>query len=149
MSLINDAIALATKAHAGQTDKAGASYIQHVLRVVERCRTPDAKVVAALHDVVEDCGDAYSFESLSEQFPAHIVEALRCVTKTHEDEPYEEFIRRAVGNDLAREVKLADLEDNLDVTRLTEVTERDARRLTTYLNARQILLKHGQRVRPV
>ncbi len=143
MSLLNEAITLATQAHAGQTDKAGATYIQHILRVVERCKTPDAKVVAALHDVVEDCGDQYSFESLSELFPSHIIDALRCVTKTHEDEPYEEFIRRAVDNDLAREVKLADLEDNLDVTRLTEVTERDAQRLTKYLNARKILLNHS------
>lgn len=143
-NLLNKALAIAVEAHADQLDKVGAYYLRHVFRVVERCNSYDAKVVAALHDVLEDHGDRYSMESLAEDFPEHILAALACVTKTHEDEPYDEFIERLLPNPIAREVKLADLEDNLDVRRLSSVDERGAKRITKYLAARERILKSSK-----
>ena len=55
MSTLEKAIAIAAEAHAGATDKAGAPYILHPLRVMLKVKSPDARIVAVLHDVVEDC----------------------------------------------------------------------------------------------
>ncbi len=97
-------------------------------------RSENAKIVAVLHDVVEDC-DGWTFERLrSEGFGEEIIAALDCVTK-REGESYEDFIGCSVSNDVAREVKIADLEDNMDIRRLDRLTERDLERLTKYHRA--------------
>lgn len=146
------AIAIAVEAHAGVTDKAGAPYILHPLRVMMTVKGEDAKTVAILHDVVEDCPE-WSFERLAgEGFGEVVLDGLRGVTKlpfeedSSEDSPevkrdrYLAFVRRAAANPISCMVKLADLNDNLDVSRLGVVTEKDARRLSKYLEARAILL---------
>lgn len=133
MSTLERAIALAAEAHAGQTDKAGAPYILHLLRVMLEQETEDAMMVAVLHDLVEDTD--YTFEDLEAQgFPERVVEALRHVTK-HDDETYAEFVTRAASHPTARTVKVADLEDNMDVTRLDSIGDEDAARLAKYLRA--------------
>ncbi|MBY0425984.1 MAG: hypothetical protein K2Q22_10140, partial [Cytophagales bacterium] len=63
------------------------------------------------------------------------IEALRCVTKVNEEENYEDFISRIVGNPLAVKVKLNDLMDNMDIRRMPEVTEKDLPRINKYLKA--------------
>lgn len=146
------AIAIAVTAHLGVTDKAGAPYILHPLRVMMAVEGEDAKTVAMLHDVVEDCPD-WSFDRLAgEGFSEKVLDGLRAVTKlpSEEDSPddipsakrdrYLAFVRRAAANPIGRMVKLADLNDNLDVSRLGIVTEKDARRLSKYLEARALLL---------
>ena len=131
--LLAKAINLAMQAHAGQTDKARMPYIGHVMRVMQAGRTIDEKIVGVLHDIVEDTP---TFEALlAEGFPAHIVDALRCVTKLSEDEPYEEFIQRVKSNPLAVAVKINDLTDNMDIRRLAEITDKDVQRLRKYLKA--------------
>lgn len=142
--LLNKALDIAVDAHRHQRDKMDAYYLRHIFRVVERCNTMDAKTVAALHDVLEDHADRYSRSDLAEIFPTHIMEALDCVTKTSDDEPYRDFIQRVLPNRIAREVKLADLEDNLDVCRLNDVDEKGAIRLTKYLAARQSILDYHE-----
>lgn len=127
---LEDAIALAVQAHRGQRDKAGQTYILHPLRVMMRLETDAERMVAVLHDVVED--SAWTLEQLRALgYPEEVLGALDHLTK-REGESYEAFIERVRPHALARRVKLADLEDNMDVRRLTAVTPRDAERLARY-----------------
>lgn len=128
------------QAHAGQVDKAGMPYIGHVMRVMQAGKTIDEKIVGVLHDVVEDT--TWTFDALlAEGFPVHIVDALRCVTKLSDDEPYEAFINRVKNNPLAVAVKINDLTDNMDIRRLQTLTDADMQRLRKYLKAYQSLIK--------
>ena len=134
MSTLERAIEIAHEAHVGQYDKAGKDYILHPLRVMERGRTEEEKIVGVLHDVVED--SEWTFEMLeAEGFTPEVIEALRCVTKLSEDEDYDHFIDRVLTNPLAMRVKLLDLEDNMDMSRLDECTEGDIQRLQKYQKA--------------
>ena len=93
MSHLENAIRIAVAAHQGQLDRAGQPYILHPLRVMARCQSADEKIVAVLHDVVEDTH--WSFDDLrKEGFSEVIIQALDCVTK-REGEPYEDFVRRS------------------------------------------------------
>lgn len=136
--LLSKAITLALKAHEGQVDKSEMPYVGHVMRVMAAGRTEDEKIVGVLHDVVEDTH--WTFETLlAEGFPPHIVDALRCVTKLSDNEPYDEFIERVKTNPLAVAVKINDLTDNMDVRRYKELTDWDVKRLRKYLKAYQTL----------
>ncbi|HEX5753283.1 MAG TPA: GTP pyrophosphokinase [Archangium sp.] len=127
---LEDAIALAVEAHRGQRDKAGQTYILHPLRVMMRLETDTERMVAVLHDVVED--SPWTLERLRGLgYPEEVLSALDCLTK-REGETYEAFIERVLPHPLARRVKRADLEDNMDVRRLPAVTARDAERLARY-----------------
>ena len=128
------AIEIATEAHRGQLDKAGCDYIEHPLRVMAAGKSLDEKIVGVLHDVVEDTN--WTFESLAaEGFSAEVIEALRCVTKLSESEPYDKFIARVKRNPLAVAVKLNDLSDNMDIRRLPYLSDKDIKRLKRYLKA--------------
>lgn len=132
--LLAKAVAIAQRVHAQQVDKIGAPYILHVMRVMNRGQTLDEKICGVLHDVVED--SPMTFDDLrKEGFPEHIIEALRCVTKTSEHEDYDAFIARIKTNPLAVRVKLNDLEDNMDIRRLQAVGEKETARLNKYLKA--------------
>jgi (p)ppGpp synthase/HD superfamily hydrolase len=102
--------------------------------VVAKCRDDlDAATLAALHDVVED--SSLSLKNLREQgFPPRIVDGVDALTR-RDGEAYEDAIERAAANSLARKVKIADLESNLDVLRLTQVTTSDLGRLERYRRA--------------
>lgn len=144
---LEHAIALATEAHRGQRDKAGAPYILHPIRVMLSLETTEERIVGVLHDVVEDGGPDWTFERLTaEGFAPGVIDALRLVTKRPEDQgddldTYLRFVRRTMTNPVARRVKLADIRDNLDVTRMQTVTERDATRLNKYLAALRLLME--------
>ena len=135
--LLEKALAIATKAHAEQTDKAGMAYIFHPIRVSCRCFTDEEKIVALLHDIIEDT-DVTADYLLSEGFPRNIVDAILSVTR-NEDESYGDFIRRCRLNHIGRQVKLHDLEDNMDISRLPQVTEKDLARLNKYIEAYRYL----------
>ena len=127
---LEDAIALAVEAHRGQRDKSGKAYILHPLRVMMRLETDTERMVAILHDVVEDT--PWTLERLRGLgYPEEVLSALDCLTK-REGETYEAFIERVLPHPLARRVKRADLEDNMDVRRLLAFTPRDAERLARY-----------------
>ena len=135
--LFDLALKIAIRAHEGQKDKSGRDYVMHPIRVAERCKDPKAKIVALLHDTLEDTD--VTGEYLREQgFPEEIVEGIISVTK-HEGETYKEFVRRASKNPIGKEVKKADLEDNMDIRRLKEITDEDVIRLRKYLQAWQYL----------
>lgn len=143
--LLAKAIEIALEAHKGATDKAGMPYAGHIMRVMQAGKTNDEKIVGVLHDLVEDTD--WTFEKLLEEgFPVHIVDALRCVTKTSEDEPYEEFIKRVKTNPLAVAVKINDLTDNMDIRRLSDLTDKDVQRLRKYLKAYKELSAGGATV---
>lgn len=132
--LLAKAVTIALEAHKGAIDKAGMPYAGHIMRVMQAGKTYDEKIVGVLHDLVEDTD--WTFDQLLEEgFPQHIVDALRCVTKISDDEPYEEFIQRVKSNPLAVAVKINDLTDNMDIRRLTTITEADVQRLRKYLKA--------------
>ena len=134
MSTLERAIAIATEAHRGQFDKAGNDYIKHPLRVMAAGKTTNEKIVGVLHDVVEDTD--WTFERLAaEGFSSEVIEALRCVTKLSETEPYDKFIARVKTNKLAVAVKLNDLTDNMDIRRLPYLSDKDVKRLKKYLKA--------------
>jgi (p)ppGpp synthase/HD superfamily hydrolase len=135
--LLEKAISISVEAHRGQKDKNGKPYILHPISVMGKVRTQTDKIVAVLHDVVEDTD--WAFEDLKKEgFPAEILDALDCVTK-REGEPYEDFVKRSAGNPIARRVKLADLEDNMDVRRMPAITEKDFERLKKYRHAWELL----------
>ena len=134
------AIQIAVEAHAGVKDKGGKAYILHPISVMMRCETDEEKIVAILHDVVEDTD--WTFGALREEgFAETIIEALKTVTKHSEDEDYDEFIQRSLKNEIGRKVKIADLKENLDVTRIGELTDKDIKRINKYKRALSVLTK--------
>jgi (p)ppGpp synthase/HD superfamily hydrolase len=134
MSTLERAITIAATAHAGQRDKADAPYILHPLRVMLRVTTEAERIAAVLHDVVEDCA-GWSFERLlDEGFSSEIIEALNSVTK-REGESYEDFVKRACQNAIGRRVKLSDLHDNCDLSRISSPTIKDHERIARYRKA--------------
>lgn len=138
--ILDRAKEIARSAHEGQVDKAGKPYIEHPMRVMKMGKTVEEKIVGVLHDVVED--SEWTFEMLeNEGIPKDVMDALRCVTKLSEDEDYDHFIARVKTNPLAVKVKLNDLKDNMDITRLEEVTEKDLTRLNKYIKAYRQLKK--------
>lgn len=137
--LYDKALQIAIRAHKGQKDKAGHDYILHPIRVSERCDDPRAKIVALLHDTIEDT-DVTADYLREEGFTEEIVEAVLAVTR-REGEEYDDYVRRAAQNELGRMVKRADLEDNMDIRRLPELTDRDVERLRKYLRAWQYIVE--------
>lgn len=137
MSTLEKAISIAAQAHDGQRDKAGAPYILHPLRVMMKMATEVEQITAVLHDVVEDTD--WTMERLRQEgFHGEMLAALDCLTRQNGEE-YEKFIARVKLNPLAIKVKIADLEDNLDVLRLKEVTDADTKRLEKYKQALKML----------
>ena len=135
--MLEKAIQIALEAHKEQTDKAGAPYLLHLIRVMNAGQTENEKICGILHDLVEDT--PWTFEDLRrEGFSEEVIRALVCVTK-QPNEPYTHFIERIKKNSLATKVKLNDLRDNMDITRLTFITEEDTQRLNKYLRAYHFL----------
>ncbi|OOH80397.1 GTP pyrophosphokinase [Pseudomonas koreensis] len=127
------AIAIAATAHAGQVDKGGAPYILHPLKVMLRMTTLEERIVAVLHDVVEDC--AISLDDLrKEGFSEDVLNAIESVTKVS-GESYEDFVERAEQNPIGRVVKLADLEENSDLSRIASPSWEDLERVEKYRRA--------------
>ncbi|WP_043969792.1 MULTISPECIES: HD domain-containing protein [Acinetobacter] len=138
MATLEQAIAFAAQQHAGQVDKANAPYILHPLRVMLNVPDLEHKIVAVLHDVLEDTdtstGDLYALG-----FQTHIVEAIVALTKK-QGESRLQAVQRTVQNPIARVVKLADITDNMDLSRIPEPTRKDFERLNEYKQVRDILL---------
>ena len=136
--LVKKAEAIARAAHAGQVDKSGKAYIGHVERVTARVKSDEEKCVAWLHDVLEDT-QALTVEDMRCMFGAAITDGVLSVTH-RAGESYEEFVRRAGANPLGRAIKIADLIDNSNLSRLEEVTLTDVQRQRKYNDALMYLL---------
>lgn len=127
---LENAIALALEAHRGQVDKGGKPYILHPLRIMMAGKTDAERIAGVLHDVLED--SPITKAALADQFGMEIADAVEALSR-RDDEDYPTFIARCRANPLARAVKLNDLADNMDMSRLPEpLTERDEARLEKY-----------------
>ena len=133
MATLERAIAIAAEAHTGQVDKAGAPYILHPIRVMLRVPSIEEKMTAVLHDVVEDTTITLDM-LLAEGFPREVVRAVDALTK-RSGETYEAFVARAVMDPIGRSVKLADLAENSDLTRIQSPTTKDIERVEKYRRA--------------
>jgi (p)ppGpp synthase/HD superfamily hydrolase len=133
---LEQAIALAVEAHRGQRDKAGQPYILHALRVMLMMESEAKRIAAVLHDTVEDCG--LELGLIRHRFGSEISDAVDALTR-RDGESYTTFIERCGANRIARSVKWADLCDNMDLTRLPQVSEGDRARNEKYRKARDRL----------
>ena len=131
--MINIALSIAKKAHAGQVDKAGIDYIQHPLYVASQVKTEQEKAVALLHDVFED-SDITAADLLAYGLSNEVVTAVQTLTKK-KGQSYQDYLEKVKSNNLARVVKLADLKHNSDLSRLKTVSNTDYERVKKYKNA--------------
>ena len=134
------ALELAVEKHKNQTDKAGNPYILHPLHVMENVNSKEGKIVAILHDIIEDTDitEDYLFKiGLSKR----IVDAVVALTRS-EDMDYQEYIKNLSSNPLAKEGKLADLEHNMDLKRLPTLEEKDLERNRKYQIAYHYLINN-------
>lgn len=141
MELMEKALEIAMKAHDGQEDKAERPYIEHPMTVAEKMETEDEKIVALLHDVVEDSDISIGYLR-KEGFSEEILSAVDSITKRKsEGEEYPEYIERLKKNPLAVRVKLADLDHNSDLSRIANPTDEDYERVEKYKGIIEELLK--------
>ncbi|MEZ4517813.1 MAG: GTP pyrophosphokinase [Chloroflexota bacterium] len=139
MNQLEQAIRIALDAHAGVVDKSGQPYILHPLTLMLQMETEEERITAVLHDVVEDSD--ISLDDLARLgFPTQVLEALELLTHDRDTLPYLDYVAAISTNPLARTVKLADLQHNMDIRRLPlELTEADLQRLATYRQAWELL----------
>lgn len=133
MPTVEDAIALALEAHRGQVDRAGEPYILHPLRVMAGLKSDTERMIAVLHDVIEDT--PVTLDDLRARgYDETVVNAVDSLSR-RDGESYEAFIQRIKQNPLAVPVKLADLMDNMDLRRNAMLQDGDLERLQRYQNA--------------
>lgn len=139
MNFLEKAISIAVNAHSGLTDKGGSPYILHPLRLMLKFSKEDEMIVAVLHDVIEDTEIAIT-DLINLGFSDRVINALRLLTK-NPSETYQQYIENISTNDLARKIKIEDLKDNLDISRLPEISPKDLERLAKYHRAVKTLQK--------
>lgn len=137
--MLDIAIRIAAQAHEGQFDKGGKAYILHPLRIMMRLNTTDVELqcIAVLHDVLEDSPvteDDLRQAGISER----VISALSLLTHLPEHS-YQQYVERIATNPDAIRVKLGDLSDNSDLSRLKGVTQKDLDRLAKYSKAYKFL----------
>lgn len=131
MNYLDKAIQIASNAHANQVDKAGMSYILHPLRVMFKMRTEYEMITAVLHDVVEDCRNITAYYLEKQGFTKEIVDTLVVLNRRNYTS-YEKYIYEVAKHPIARAVKLADLEDNINILRLKTIADEDVQRIKKY-----------------
>lgn len=131
----------AQNAHDGQTDLSGDDYMGHIKRVVSGVDGEKATIVAYLHDTVED--SRLDIGAIRWAYDDEIADAVEAITHDPSDS-YDEYIADVAENELATQVKLADLEDNLDLSRLDSITSDDLDRCVTYGHAHRKLTEENQ-----
>ena len=129
---------LAERLHAGQRDKAGHAYITHPERVAARLETAEARVVGWLHDTVEDTG--ISLEEIEARFGPDTAAAVDAVSR-RAGEAWGDYLVRVKRNPMARQVKISDLIDNSNLSRLPRVTLEDVERQERYNRALRMLME--------
>jgi (p)ppGpp synthase/HD superfamily hydrolase len=124
------AISIAAVGFQDKFDKAGRPYILHCLRVMDKMETDEEKIVAILHDTIED-GVCTLNDLINEKFSQNVLFSLILLTHEKEDS-YDDYIKKISTDSLATKVKLADLKDNSDITRLKGLTKKDFDRMEKY-----------------
>jgi (p)ppGpp synthase/HD superfamily hydrolase len=133
---IKIALDLINREFENKFDKGGKPYIDHLHRVSNNCITNEQKIVGLLHDLLEDTN--YSIDKLKTLFSDEIVESVILLTKSKNGD-YQEYLNKIYKNELAKYVKLRDLEDNLNILRLKEFKQEDFIRLEKYFKAHKFL----------
>ena len=137
---LDHALSIAVKAHTGQKDKGGEAYILHPLRLMMKFESEELKIIAVLHDVVED--SSITIDDLKQYgFNQNILNAIHCLSK-REHEKYEDFILRIKSNSLASKVKIEDIKDNINVLRIPTLSDIDLSRVKKYHHALKVLVKN-------
>ena len=134
--MLGKAIKIAAEAFENVKDKGGQPYILHCLRVMGNLHTKneELKCIAVLHDIPEDDGrepEIVLRELRMLGFSERVIRALDLLTYRKET-PYDEYIKAISFNEDARLVKLADLKDNSDITRLKGLRKKDLERMEKY-----------------
>ena len=130
MATIGRAIEIAVEAHKGQKDKAGMPYVLHPLRLMFKMESNNEKIAALLHDVVEDSD--WTLDDLKKEgFNSDVIEAVSLLTRDEKDS-YDEFVQKTVSNPISKNVKIADINDNLDLNRLNVIMDKDIARIKKY-----------------
>jgi len=145
MQTLERAIVIAAEAHTGQIDRIGAPYILHPLRLMMKMDSTAGMIVAVLHDVVEDNVEWTLQRLQHEGFDQEIIDGVDAMTR-RKDETYPHYIHRVVQNELAKAVKMLDLEDNINIRRFPEPTEEDKRRIMKYESALNTLRATGKEI---
>ena len=130
--------AFATKAHEGQIDKAGLPYITHPERVASRMENPEAQVIGWLHDTVEDT--PITLRDIEATFGPETAAAVGAISR-RDGEPWSDYLERVAANPMARRVKISDLIDNSNLSRIPHVTLKDVERQKKYNKALKKLLE--------
>ena len=128
--LLTKAIELAKKAHEGQIDKGGSPYIGHPFRVTNQFEDEEEKIVGILHDAVED-SDLTLEDLVTAGFSDRVIAAVDAITK-REGEEIDNYLNRVMNNPIALKVKIVDMTDNMDLSRITNITEKDRARIRNY-----------------
>ena len=137
--LTKKAMRIAFEVHKDQSDKGGIPYIAHPLHLAEQMEDENSTIAALLHDVIEDSDGKYSIKKLKEDgFPEEAVEAVKALTHK-KNVPYMKYIENIKPNEIARKVKIADLEHNLTISRLGNIDERTSKKLEKYHEAKAFL----------
>lgn len=126
------ALTLAEEQFEGKVDLAGEPYIKHLERVAADFWHEDTLYcIAILHDIVEDCPE-WSIERLRNHFTESVCDAIGALTK-RKGEQYDTYIERVMADNLARLVKIEDLRDNMNITRIKRpLTQKDIDRMVKY-----------------
>lgn len=128
-NLVYKALEIVTTLFENDVDKGGMPYILHIIYVYRHVNTIEEKVIALLHDVIED--KKVSEKDLIEiGFPEKIVTDVSLLTRVKPID-YQEYIDNIVkkGTRDALNVKLADLENNMDISRISNPTVEDIDRV--------------------
>ena len=134
---LKKALQFAEVAHQGQTDKAGKEYIRHPLTVALLLDDFDARIAGILHDTVEDSEGRVTLKMIREAFSEEIYEAVRQLT--HDPSiSYFDYLENMTSK-IALQVKLADLTNNMDLSRIEHITEKDLERIERYKKATTIV----------
>ena len=130
--MLGHAIAIASEAFKGKTDKGGKPYILHCLHVMNQMPAGDEELmqIAVLHDLIEDT--SWGPSNLRDLgFSERVVSALVLLTHV-KDTSYDDYIKRLALNEDSRRVKLADLKHNSDITRMKGLRKKDFDRIEKY-----------------
>ena len=135
--MLNKAVEIAARAHAGQKDLGGDDYILHPIRVMMSVSNQTEKIVAVLHDISKNT--RVNLSDLENVFPVEILSSIEILTKV-KSEKYSDYIKKLATDNVARKVKIADLEDNMNITRLFAMNQQDFKRLCKYQEAWSYLM---------
>lgn len=131
--MIWEALQIAYNAHHEQLDKGGNAYFLHPVFVALQMDTEEEKITGILHDVIEDTD--ITLEDLKRQgFSENVIAAVDAMTR-RDGETYMEFIKRLSVNEIARRVKIQDIRNNMDLSRIPEPTKKDWDRMDVYMKA--------------